>query len=116
MRSFFSVVTLVVIALVTVSAAAIIWTSKNMEGQISRRMATSLETVLKTTQQSLRIWQQEITTDATFVANSHETRTPIEKLAALPHQYTGIGRRIQHHGFRAFLRMKPLWFLSSIGR
>jgi signal transduction histidine kinase len=99
-----SLLTFVVIVLIASSAVAIAWTSKNMEGQISRRVAASLETVLSTTQQSLRVWQQETTMNASIVANSPEIRVAIQRQDELRHQYSDLTRSASLHDLRQRLR------------
>jgi signal transduction histidine kinase len=95
-----SFLTLAVVALIVASAVAIIWTYKNMEGQVSRRVATSLETVLNTTQQSLRVWRQETTMNASIIANSDEIRAAIQRQVVLPHRYADIARSAFLHDLR----------------
>src|SRR5215510_7200047 len=99
-----SLLTLIVVLLIAASAFSIIWTYKNMEGQISRRVTASLDTVLNTTQQSLRVWQKEMTMNASVVANSEEIRAAIQKQASFGHRYSDLSRTMPLQELRQRLR------------
>ena len=69
---------IVVAALIAVSIGSMIWTLLSMERQISRRVGTSLQAVLDTTQEALRIWREETITNISIIANSRELRQSID--------------------------------------
>jgi signal transduction histidine kinase len=80
----------VVIVLIVSSAVAVVWTSRSMEEEVSLRVATSLETVLNTTHEALLVWAKRTTTDASFIANSEEIRSAVDKQVRLPHERSSL--------------------------
>src|SRR5579884_1218012 len=76
----------IVVCILVVSAAlAVFWTSSRMEAEVSRRVGSSLETVLNSTHESLRTWQERITVNVSFIANSTEIHAQVENQIRLPH-------------------------------
>jgi len=56
-----------------------------MEAEIARRVGSTLETVLNTTHEALRTWEERIRTNVAFIANSPEIRAAVEKQIRLRH-------------------------------
>jgi|ERR1700745_65669 hypothetical protein len=76
----------IIICILVVSAGlAVFWTSSNMEAEIARRVGSTLETVLNTTHEALRTWEERIRTNVAFIANSPEIRAAVEKQIRLRH-------------------------------
>jgi signal transduction histidine kinase len=67
----------IVCILVVCAGLAIVWTSSSMEGEISRRVGSSLETVVNTTHEALRTWDERTTAGVSFIASLDEIRAPV---------------------------------------
>src|ERR1041385_4171170 len=80
------------IVLILPSTTAIIWTSRSMEGQISRRVETLLQTVLDTSQGGLHTWQEQTIINASIVAASDEVRTQVETQLRAPRTKADLSR------------------------
>jgi signal transduction histidine kinase len=81
----------IVICILVVSAGlAVIWTSSSMEAEIARSVGSSLETVLNTTHEGLRTWEERIRTNVAFIANSREIRVAVEKQISLRHARSAL--------------------------
>jgi signal transduction histidine kinase len=115
-----SLVTLVVIVLVVISATAVIWTSVSMKGEISRRVGSSLVTVLGTTHEALRMWREQTLTNASISAASAEVRSAVERQLRLPRRYSNLVHSdalsrlrsvlrpyVQKHGYSDFAVIAP---------
>jgi signal transduction histidine kinase len=63
-----------------------------MEDEISRRVGNSLETVLNTTHEALRTWEERITANVSFIANLDEIRVAVDKQIRLPRQRSALVR------------------------
>src|SRR3954463_11932689 len=70
---------IIVCILIAASGLAVFWTSRSMEAEISRRVGSSLETVLNITHEALRSWEQRTTASVEFIDNSGEIRTAVEQ-------------------------------------
>jgi signal transduction histidine kinase len=83
----------IIVCLLVVSAGlAVIWTSSSMQAEISRRVGNSLETVLNTTHEALRTWEERTTANAGFIANSEEIRAAVEKQIRVRHERADLFR------------------------
>src|SRR5216117_1973264 len=95
---------IIVCVLVVSAGLAVIWTSRTMEGEISRRVGSSLETVLNTTHEALRTWEERTTANASFIANLDEVRAAVDKQIRLPHTRTALIHSDALRKLRRFLR------------
>ena len=81
----------IIICILVISAAlAVIWTSSSMEAEIARRVGSSLETVLNTTHEALRTWEQQTRTNVAFIANSAEIRAAVHRQIRLRHERSAL--------------------------
>src|ERR1051326_667427 len=103
---FFSMKSLslaIIVSLLIMSAGvAVVWTSTTMEGEVSRRAGSSLETVLNTTHEALRTWQGHTTASVRFIAEVEELRTAVARQIRVPHERSGL---IHSEGLRTLRQL-----------
>src|ERR1044071_6942398 len=83
---------LIIVILVISSGVAVVWTSHSMEVEVSRRVGSSLETVLNTVHEFLRTWEERTTASATLIANSEDVRSAVEKQLRVSHRRSDLIR------------------------
>jgi signal transduction histidine kinase len=74
-----------------------------MEAEISRRVGSSLETVLNTTREALRTWQERTTVSASFIANSEEIRAAVKEQIHVRRDRQALIRSEALHSLRQIL-------------
>ncbi len=71
--------------LIGITTSTVFWTLRHIKAEIAERLGASLQAVLKTSQNALRIWEEGTKTDVSVIAQSAELRSAVEtQLAEQP--------------------------------
>ena len=91
-------------ALIAASLGAVIWTNSSIQGQISRRVEASLQAVLDTTHEALRIWEEQTIIDISILADSDEVRDLVKAQLQTPRDFGHLVRSDALNRLRKTLR------------
>jgi hypothetical protein len=93
-----------VAALLTALSAGIFWVLDKIEKQESKRLGSSLETVLKTTDQALKVWAEQTEIDAAVLAEDDRLRSSVETQLQVPRHYRDLIKTDALRNIRRLLR------------
>ena len=105
-------------ALLTALSAGIFWVLDRIERQENKRLGSSLETVLKTTDQALRIWAEQTEIDAAVLAEDDRLRSSVRAQLRKPRHFRDLARTDALRNIRRLLRspMRQYGDLGEIAR
>src|SRR5579862_3238321 len=76
-----------VATLLATLSAAIFWVLDKIDVQVDERLGSSLDTVLKTTDQALKIWTEQTEIDVTVLAEDDQLRSYVKAQLHSPRHF-----------------------------